>query len=64
MLRSGAGIHLEWGPSFGGNATALDERLTQLAAMAGEDMPNNTVPLVVPFGIANPNFAGPAPRPR
>jgi peptidoglycan hydrolase CwlO-like protein len=61
MLYSGAGIHLRWGPSFGGNGTALDDRLAELAAEAAGSMPVNTTPLVVPFAEVDPAFAGPAP---
>ncbi|UCC93101.1 MAG: hypothetical protein JSW25_10670 [Thermoplasmata archaeon] len=61
MLYSGAGIDLAWGPSFGGNATALADRLAELAAEAGGEMPANMTPLLVPFATVNPAFAGPAP---
>ena len=61
MLWSGAGIHLRWGPSFGGNGTALDDRLMELETAAGGSMPSNTTPLLVPFVEADPAFAGPAP---
>jgi len=61
MLWSGAGIHLRWSPSFGGNGTALDERLVELEAASGSMMPVNTTPLVVPFADANPSFEGPVP---
>jgi peptidoglycan hydrolase CwlO-like protein len=61
MLWSGAGIHLKWGPSFDGNGTALDERLAELELAAGNDMPNMSAPLVVPFADVDPAFAGPAP---
>jgi predicted nucleic acid-binding Zn-ribbon protein len=61
MLWSGAGIHLEWGPSFNGNGTALDERLLELETAAGDDMPNMSAPLVVPFADVDPAFEAPAP---
>ena len=61
MLWSGAGIHLSWGPSFGGNASDLDDRLTQLEAAAGGSMPGMSAPLVVPFAEADPAFAQEAP---
>lgn len=61
MLYSGAGIHLRWGPSFGGNGTALADRLAELETEAGDSMPVNTTPLVVPFTEVDPAFAGPAP---
>jgi hypothetical protein len=61
MLWSGAGVDLKWGPTFGGNQTALDDRISELEAAAGGMMPPNTTPLVVPFTDANPAFAGTAP---
>lgn len=61
VLWSGAGVHLEWGPSFGGNATALDERFAELEAAAGGSMPNMSAPLVVPFTEVDPAFAAVAP---
>ncbi len=61
MLWSGAGVHLKWGPSFGGNDSLLDARLAELETAAGGTMPNVSAPLVVPFAEANPAFATTAP---
>jgi hypothetical protein len=61
MLWSGAGILLEWSPTFGGNGSALTDRLAELETEADGSMPANMTPLVVPFAEADPAFAGPAP---
>ncbi|MCK4969971.1 MAG: hypothetical protein KAS77_05570, partial [Thermoplasmata archaeon] len=61
VLWSGAGVGLAWGPSYDGDQSALDDRITELEAAAGGTMPENIIPIVVPFATANPVFDGPAP---
>ncbi len=61
VLYSGAGVGLAWGPSFGGNATAMADRLSELETAVNGSMPANTSPIVIPFRSADPGFAGPAP---
>lgn len=61
VLWSGAGVGLVWGPSYDGNQSALDDRIIELEVAAGGSMPANTIPIVVPFAMANPVFDGTAP---
>ena len=61
VLWSGAGVGLVWGPSYDGDQSALDDRITELEDAAGDTMPANTIPIVVPFAVVNPVFDGPAP---